>query len=590
MPSRSYNTTTISDGIGTDTDAAIGECQTPTPSTRGDGLPWDDSDHADEYTQLLLYVVEYCEGIRPATATRAIYGSDIEVPGTKYRRVVRFYDGYNDLFEIDQRPGAKWVYPTPKACQLVAALNRGMHSPKTREGGGSNASILLDTANDRPSSPSRPQSSRSPRDRTRATLSGVSQIGAETLRADILTELARSIKAERESRIVLERTRGSGPEYVTLPYETRFSTPERAQELHARFERAWDQAWSRYGCAVGITLTTDPAKFEDTEEAVKELKATKNRLMARYTYHYGSRPKTLGVDDVTDSGLPHMHLLVFAPALPESEAELSEYLDGWIGRECDVQRFSRDGHGRAPERARQYIRQPISDIETVASMETGEIKALADRIRDPKTEVPKRDRRLWRVAMLWMWGSQVLVSSPSLVVDESGGDGAETDLPYIPCYRFVGVCRYDQLPGYIREAAMHMSRGPLSSRRSVPESPDSSDVGRGTGPPDAGGLSSRTLAKYREHQVNTSDSGEDETDTPLYGMWHGLYTHCGSPTPPSAHWAVHPHSGDFHPIRRVDFRRQIDLHIIDHICKRKPPVCKRQISGADRASTRGIDR
>lgn len=579
MTSRSTNATTTSDGISMNTDVAIDKCQTPSPGSRVDGLPWDDSDHADEYTQLLLYAVKECEGIRPATATREIYGSDIDVPGTEYRRVVRFYDRYNDLFEIDQMPGAKWVYPTPKACQLVAALNRGMHSPKTQEGGGSDASILPGAATDRPSSPSRPQSSRSPRDRARATLSGVSQIGAETLRADVLTELARSIKAKRESRILLERTRGSGPEYVTLPYETRFSTPERAQELHARFERAWDRAWSRYGCAVGITLTTDPAKFEDTEEAVEELKATKSRLIARYTYHYGSRPKTLGVVDVTDSGLPHMHLLVFAPSLPESEAELSEYLDGWIGRECDVQRFSRDGHGRAPERALQYIRQPINDIETVASMETVEIEALAGRIRDPKMEVLERERRLWRVAMLWIWGGQILVGSPSLVTGDTDSDRARTDLPHIPCYRFVGVCRYDQLPGYIREAAVHISRGLLSARRSVPESPGSDGADRGTGPPDPEGLSSGTLAEYRKHQVNTSDSGEDETDTPLYG----------TPTPLSAARTVDARLSVSSLTGRSDPRKQIDLLIMLVINQLNSPVSKRHVSATNRGGVTRIE-
>ena len=47
--------------------------------------------------------------------------------------------------------------------------------------------------------------------------------------------------------------------------------------------------------------------------------------------------------------------------------------------------------------------------------------------------------------------------SPELTTDDPDSDEDGDTLPHVPCYRFVGVVRYDDLPGYVRHRATFLT-------------------------------------------------------------------------------------------------------------------------------------
>ncbi|QZA87614.1 hypothetical protein K0C01_07290 [Salinarchaeum sp. IM2453] len=64
---------------------------------------------------------------------------------------------------------------------------------------------------------------------------------------------------------------------------------------------------------------------------------------------------------------------------------------------------------------------------------------------------------LWKVALYWALERRLFTGSPSLTHDDSDKEDGDT-LPPVPRYRFVGVARFDHMPGYVRRNAQIIER------------------------------------------------------------------------------------------------------------------------------------
>jgi hypothetical protein len=69
-------------------------------------------------------------------------------------------------------------------------------------------------------------------------LSSVSTIGSDSIRADLLGELATELESIDGRYNIMERVRGSGPEYLLCPYKNPFNSQDRVADLRMSWSRA----------------------------------------------------------------------------------------------------------------------------------------------------------------------------------------------------------------------------------------------------------------------------------------------------------------------------------------------------------------
>lgn len=64
---------------------------------------------------------------------------------------------------------------------------------------------------------------------------------------------------------------------------------------------------------------------------------------------------------------------------------------------------------------------------------------------------------LWKIALYWATGKRFFDGTGELTDDDMVDDENGRSLPHVRRYRFVGACRYDDLPGYVRDRAAFLS-------------------------------------------------------------------------------------------------------------------------------------
>jgi hypothetical protein len=384
----------------------------------------------------------------------------------------RFFEDHPELFKTQRRDGYTWVYPRRAAFHL----NRRKHRAKTADGDGATGK----TAETGPDFA---------KDRARAMLSKVAELGSDSLRADMLGELGTELASVADVWNVFERIndRGTGPEYLCLPYWNRFNSEQRASNLRASWRRAWRRARRQYDDAVVVTLTTDPKRHDNIADATDGLIENKNRLSSWLAYDLesgpsrpGFRPSNLYVLEFTDSGIPHLHVVYFGVRWLTPQWNLVDYWDErGQGRVVDVRRLSKRGEefvmptdalpddpdADGKRTARSYLGKSLRSLSTVASMDPGGVvdAASARRSGDPRDA----DDALWKVALYWALERRFFSGSPELTNDDPDGDDADS-LPQVRCYRYVGTAEYSDLPGYVRDRGLFLTR---RNKREYPPPP-----------------------------------------------------------------------------------------------------------------------
>jgi hypothetical protein len=128
--------------------------------------------------------------------------------------------------------------------------------------------------------------------------------------------------------------------------------------------------------------------------------------------------------------------------------------------------------------ARQYLGKGLATLADVASLSPSDVADAADR-RQAGDATGDR----WKLALYWTTGKQFWGGSPFLTTDADGSDGDDAgsravegatdgpnpgvdarDLPHVPCYRFVGVAQYGNIPAHVRQTAVTLSRSRARGR------------------------------------------------------------------------------------------------------------------------------
>ncbi len=163
-------------------------------------------------------------------------GGSPDYEKTDYQLARRFFERHG-MFLIAKRGGDLWVEPTPD----VFHLNRCKHPSKN--GDGSGIGLSADETKGEYA-----------KDRAEAYLWKHTQIDADSIRPDLLGQLATELDSIADRWNLFERVRGSGPEYLAVPYTTRFNSLGKATDVRDGFAAAQDRAAAKQDSAAWFRL------------------------------------------------------------------------------------------------------------------------------------------------------------------------------------------------------------------------------------------------------------------------------------------------------------------------------------------------
>ena len=456
-------------------------CQTLGVGDTACHLPWDGDRRAGAKTDLFRFVAGTPDGANLPRIVRTVFDPDAVDGGADYQVARRFFDGNPELFQTARRDGYLWVYPTPAAL----TLSRRMHAAKPTDDDGSGCN----TGDGR---------DKWAKDRARAFLSKYMTVGSDTTRADLHGELATELDAVDGLYSVFERVRDV-LKYLCVPYSNRFNTPSRVADTRDTFDRAWRRATEQFDRAVSVTLTTDPKRHDSIAGATASIFEAKNRLLSYLAVDAdsgpprpGYRPDNLTVLEYDDKGKPHLHVVMFGLRFVTTKAALSWYwsdkcdhgenvwFDSLVNRDGRW-RWAGDGpddtDGEAP---RSYLSKSLRSLSMVAGMSPDDVEdaAAARRSGDP-VDAPDD---LWKLAIYWALERRLFTGAEHVGNTDADTDDVDPDdpdtWPHVARYRFVGVARYEDLPGYIRDRATF-----LTGRNSRGRPPPSTGTDAGTSAP-----------------------------------------------------------------------------------------------------------
>jgi len=146
------------------------------------------------------------------------------------------------------------------------------------------------------------------------------------------------------------------PNYLALPYETRFNSKPKRDKLWATYFGTWEKASEQYEDGVFLTLTTDPKRFPNLWCSIKNMGEAWNRFMSFiqkrtkrcldcghiYTVDpkrdatkwckkcgshriKGHRPDYVKALEFTKSGLCHLHVVLFGIERLASKSDISRF-------------------------------------------------------------------------------------------------------------------------------------------------------------------------------------------------------------------------------------------------------------------------
>jgi len=422
-----------------------------------------------------------------------MYGRDGAGTGSNaYQRVRRFLNSNPNFFRVRRSDGFVSASPTLELLDLIkrGIIQRGPEEPATAgsqfEGNRDFAESLLKSIR---------------WDRGEQSL--INDDGRDLLE-DNLGEYLERIN---DLRLVL-RSDYADPEYLTLPYKTRFNDPGRISKQHAIMGKSLEKAAEMHEHAALLTLTTDPKKFSSAWEMWTEINDNWNRFMSWLASdrRLGERPDYIKVLEATEKGMPHIHAIVFLDedqtrydGMPwlESKSEISSYWGKYQGTTVDVQpltyeddlpdeydkdagwvRWQEDGdHGgdlgggdgggqTAGEYLGKYLSAIYGGIRGAAGLEDSGPTVMTDGgepvASEEVTEKYEDKAATWKVAMYWATRRKIRTESRDLrqAVEEDMEDEDEEEKAELAeqirenRYEFVGAYEYGQIPSHISNGAV----------------------------------------------------------------------------------------------------------------------------------------
>lgn len=450
-------------------------CQTPVPEA-----PFTASTaYREEKEKVCKIVASAPEGLTLGELLNRLHGRDgWESGGAAYQRTRRFVSSHPEYFSVRDASSHIWVDPQ---LSLLDLINGGI-TPNTTE---------------------KPQ--HTGREFCEDVLKSVKEVndrGQELLERNLSEYLERI----NDLRLVLQaQDPNESPEYITLPYKTRFNDEGRINKQWSIMSRSLELAGGEWENAALLTLTTDPKKFDSLHGMWTSINESWNRFMSWVSTdsRLGYRPEYVKVLEATEKGYPHIHAIVFLeedstrydgmPWLEDKQA-ISEYWAKYQGEVVDVQpltyvrdlgdgyeaeegwvrwdsdgdhggnlgREASDGGGQG-QTAGAYLGKYLSAIYGgIRDANAKDVEVMTDGgqpLEDEEGGKYEDKAATWKVAMYWATRRKIRTNSLELrgmveeAMEEEEGEDLEAALfgeIAARDYEFVGAWGYGDLPDHIR--------------------------------------------------------------------------------------------------------------------------------------------
>jgi len=403
-------------------------------------VPWSGAQNEGAKTRLYLYVRHNPDGTPIRQVLNDVFEGD---SGMSPRSAQRFFERYSEFFKTDSMGDMLWVEPR-LGCFKDVNLRLQYASGKTsvQRGDGQDTSpnsgeLELVSGN---------RAGKYAKERTQSYLSNYLMVESDSVKESLLKQFATDKAGTEDRWQIFRRIRGSGQPYRRIPYLTRFNNAGRAGDIQETFETALQTAGNRYNRAVVLTLTTNPKQHDGLDDALENLSDNKARLMQWLStdYQLGHRPENLTALEFTQSGLPHVHVVLFGIAGGLSQGQVSaKWRDYGQGSVVDV-RQAKTPHDGTQWRLHdddagtvtleQYLGKAIRGLQSVANSDA---ESLRQRIANG-------DVSMWRQALYWATERQYVTCSPSLRESD-----VQEGPPAIKKWEFVGVARAEDIPAHV---------------------------------------------------------------------------------------------------------------------------------------------
>jgi hypothetical protein len=434
-------------GLGVDTNQV--DCQTTGEPHTAFTAPWRGKAREADKTALFDYVRHNASGVPLTKVVSDVFGVEATTGEADYRLAKRFFERYSDLFKTYERGPHKWVEPQ---LDLYRGLNLRQQSiqNKTSVRRGDGEATALQSEAESTDSDGDPQYAK---ERVQSYLDNYLQVRSDSVKGSLLEAMITDIEGNEDLWQVLANR--VTDEYLCLPYNTRHNSGGKAGKVREGFESALAEATNRHNEAVVLTLTTDPKEHSGLSKALESLSANRSRLLQWLSteYQLGHRPEYLSVLEFTETGLPHLHLVLFGVSYAVSQEQLAakwgDYGQGWVVdarqaqnvHDTDVWRLHDDDRGIVA--LRDYLGKSIRGLQEVANSDGDELR---DRLED-------EDLSLWRQSLYWATERQYFTCSHSLKQSPANDGDTNGGLPPIVEWEFIGVRQYEAIPATVRQKA-----------------------------------------------------------------------------------------------------------------------------------------
>jgi len=239
-------------------------------------------------------------------------------------------------------------------------------------------------------------------------------------------------RREIDSTVLLfkrkEDLRNIDGEVKTLPYTTRFNSTPRKIEAEKKYKAVWNNAGVMHNKGVFLTLTTDPKRHRNVEEANKAFGPALNRFMT----YIRKKVKGLGYGRLSHitayefqkNGLLHAHIVIFGIPYLEHYKRIS-YLWSRTGQGSIVYIYglNKDGKGW------YWRRGKPRDAEKGQSCGDYLKKYLSKNLQDDGQD------------LYWVFGKRFYTNSKTLEPDPS------RPVAFCPGqWVYIGSCNREEVP------------------------------------------------------------------------------------------------------------------------------------------------
>jgi len=198
------------------------------------------------------------------------------------------------------------------------------------------------------------------------------------------------------------------PTYLVKRFETRFNSRRRISLIKRKYRGIWEICKS-FKVGVFLTLTSDPKRFSCLNDMYKAVSVGFNRFLSLLRRRFGFRPKYICVQEFSEKGFLHLHIVFFGIHRLMDKYEITEFWKKYgIGEINFVYKIVNRGGSFVWAKNPKRIKEKSVDKYLFKYL-TKTFRLIYD------LEEFKEDSEIFKLALYWATNKRFFTRSYSLV-------------------------------------------------------------------------------------------------------------------------------------------------------------------------------